>query len=127
MAVSAKDDCIGKEIVDSAFRVHKQLGPGLLERIYETCLAYELEKKGFTIERQKTIPISYGDILFDEGFRMDLLVEDSVIVELKAIEKPNPLWQAQLLSYLRLSQKKLGFLINFNTVLFKQGIQRIAL
>lgn len=127
MSVSEKEDQIGREVVDSAFQVHKRLGPGLLERVYETCLAYELSNKGLTIVRQKPIPIIYGDIQFDEGFRMDLLVEDTVIIELKAVEKPNPLWQAQLLSYLRLSNKKLGYLINFNTILFKQGIQRIAL
>jgi GxxExxY protein len=127
MSVNAKEDQIGKEVVDSAFQVHKRLGPGLLEKVYETCLAYELESKGLTIVRQKPIPITYGDIEFDEGFRMDLLVEDAVIIELKAVEKSNPLWQAQLLSYLRLSNKKLGYLINFNTILFKQGIQRLVI
>ena len=127
MPVNAKEDEIGKDIVDSAFRVHKNLGPGLLERVYETCLAYELEQKGYKVDRQKAIPISYGAIQFDEGFRMDLLVENTVIIELKAAEKTNPLWQAQLLSYLRLSRKNLGFLINFNAILFKQGIQRLAL
>ncbi len=127
MSVSAREDEIGKEIVDSAFHVHKELGPGLLERVYETCLAYELEQKGFSVIRQAAVPIVYGKIQFDEGFRLDLLVEDRVIIELKAVEKPNPLWQAQLLSYLRLSNKNLGYLINFNTILFKQGIQRLAL
>jgi len=120
-------DTIGTSIVDSAFRVHQKLGPGLLEKVYETCLAYELEKKGLKVERQKAIPIVYDSISFEEGFRLDLLVEDSVIVEMKATEKDNPLWQAQLLSYMKMTKIKLGFLINFNTPLFKQGIKRFVL
>ena len=122
-----RDDEIGKEIVDAAFKVHKELGPGLLERVYEVCLAYELESRGLKVERQTPVPITYGKISFDEGFRLDLLIENSVIIELKATEKTNPLWQAQILSYLRLSNNRLGFLINFNTPLFKQGIQRFAI
>jgi len=120
-------DQIAKSIVDSAFRVHQKLGPGLLEKVYETCLAYELEKNGLKVERQKAIPIVYDSISFEEGFRLDLLVEDSVIVEMKATEKDNPLWQAQLLSYMKMTRIKLGFLINFNTPLFKQGIKRFVL
>lgn len=127
MATSAKEDEIGKVIVDAAFQVHKQLGPGLLEKVYEACLAYELEANGLIVTRQVPVPISYKNIDFDEGFRLDLLVEDSVIIELKAVEKNNPLWQAQILSYLRLSNKHLGYLLNFNTPLFKQGIQRFTI
>jgi len=122
-----RDDEIGKAIVDAAFKVHKELGPGLLERVYEVCLAYELESRGLEVKRQTPVPITYGKISFDEGFRLDLLIENSVIIELKATEKTNPLWQAQILSYLRLSNNRLGFLINFNTPLFKQGIQRFAI
>ena len=121
------DDEIGKAIVDAAFKVHKKLGPGLLEKVYEICLAYELESKGLDVKRQIAVPITYGKISFDEGFRLDLLVENSVIIELKATEKTNPLWQAQILSYLRLANKHLGYLINFNTPLFKQGIQRFVI
>ena len=120
-------DEIGKAVVDAAFKVHKKLGPGLLERVYEVCLAYELEAKGLDVKRQVPIPIHYGEIIFDEGFRLDLLIEDSVIVELKAVEKSNSLWQAQILSYLHLANKNLGYLINFNTPLFKQGIQRFSI
>jgi len=121
------EDKIGKEIVDSAFKVHQKLGPGLLEKAYEACLTYELTNRGLKVERQKKIPITYDKVTLDEGFRLDLLVEHSVIVELKAAEKDNPLWQAQILSYMRLSNKNLGFLINFNTPLFKQGIKRFVL
>lgn len=127
MSVSDRDNAISQAIVDCAFRAHKQLGPGLLEKIYETCLIYELEQRDLKVERQKPVPIRYGKITFDEGLRLDLLIEDSVIVELKAAEKPNALWQAQLLSYLRLTGKRLGLIINFNSPLIKQGIQRVAL
>lgn len=121
------EDEIGKEIVDSAFKVHQKLGPGLLEKAYEACLTYELCERGMTVERQKAVPITYGEVILDEGFRLDLLIENSVIIELKATEKDNPLWQAQILSYMRLSNKKLGYLINFNTTLFKQSIKRFVL
>ena len=127
MESSNRDDEIGKIIVDAAFKVHKNLGPGLLERVYEVCLAYEIEARGLYVKRQVPVPISYGTIDFDEGFRLDLLVENSVIIELKAVEKTNPLWQAQILSYLRLANKNLGYLINFNTPLFKHGIQRFSI
>ena len=127
MVTSIKEDEIGKVIVDAAFQVHKQLGPGLLEKVYEACLAHELQEKGLIVDRQVPVPILYKDIEFDEGFRLDLLVENCVIIELKAVEKSNPLWQAQILSYLRLANKKLGYLINFNTPLFKQGVQRFVL
>ena len=127
MPATEKEDRIGKQIIDSALKVHKALGPGLLERVYETCLAYELEQRGLKVERQVAAPIQYGKIQFDEGFRIDLLVEDCIIIELKAAEKPIPLWQAQLISYLRLTERHLGYLINFNKPLLKQGIQRIAI
>lgn len=127
MEPKSTEDEIGRTIVDAAFKVHQKLGLGLLEKVYETCLAYELEQRGLTVVRQKTVPIKYGEISFDEGFRLDLLVEGTVIIELKAAEKTNPLWQAQILSYLRLSGKKRGFLINFNTPLFKQSIKRFVL
>lgn len=118
---------IAREIVDSAFKVHQGLGPGLLEKVYERCLTYELEQRGLSVERQKVIPIVYKAIEFDEGFRLDLLVENRVLVEVKAVEKENSLWQAQVLSYMKLAQIKLGFLINFNRPLFKQSIKRFAL
>ena len=115
---------IGKTIVHSAFKVHKELGPGLLERIYEVCLAYEIEKAGLKVERQVPATIFYDNLEFDEGFKMDLLVEDSVVIELKAVEKVNPVWAAQIISHLHLTQNKLGYLINFNVPLIKEGIKR---
>ncbi|SHJ07620.1 GxxExxY protein [Malonomonas rubra DSM 5091] len=127
MGACEKDDEIGKVVVDAAFKVHRELGPGLLEKVYEACLEYELKSRGLRVARQVAVPIQYADINFDEGFRLDLLVENRVIVELKATEKANPLWQAQIISYLKLANKQLGFLINFNTPLFKQGIQRFSL
>ena len=127
MSANAKEDQVAKAIVDCALKVHKELGPGLLEKVYEACLAFELENRGFCVERQKAITVEYGGKKFDEGFRLDLLVNGCIIVELKAAEKPNPLWQAQLLSYMKLSGKKLGLIINFHTPLIKYGIQRMTL
>ena len=115
---------IGSQIVDSAIKIHKYLGPGLLEKVYETCLEHELKKRGLTVQRQLIIPIEYDSLCLEEGFRLDLLVENKVIVELKAIENHNKLWEAQLISYLKLLHMPLGFLINFNTPLVKNGIKR---
>lgn len=115
---------IAKIIVNSAFKVHKQLGPGLLEVVYEVCLAHEIRKAGLEVKRQVDLPIIYDGITFDEGLRLDLLVEDTVIVELKSVEKINPVWQAQIISHLKLLDKDLGFLINFNVPLIKDGIKR---
>ena len=118
-------DRIGKIIVDCAFKVHKILGPGLLESVYETCLFHELTKRGLKVRRQLDLPIRYEDILLESGLRIDLLVENKIIIELKAVEKMHPVFEAQILSYLKLAQKRLGYLINFNTVLFKDGIKRV--
>lgn len=117
-------ELIGKVIVDSAFKVHKTLGPGLLEKIYESCMEYELKKQGLEVTRQITIPIEYDGLKFDEGLRLDLYVEKKVIIELKAVEEFNPVWTAQLLSYMKLLKCNLGYLINFNVPLIKQGIKR---
>ena len=117
---------MGKVIVNCAFKVHTQLGPGLLEKVYETCLAHELKKAGLGVRRQLDIPITYDGLEFDEGFRLDLLVEEKVIVEIKAIDAVNPIWEAQIISHLKLMDKKLGFLINFNVPLIKKGIRRFA-
>ncbi|MFA7061909.1 MAG: GxxExxY protein [Pedobacter sp.] len=117
---------IASIIVDCCFRIHTNLGPGLLESVYETVLAYELEKRGLTVTRQLSIPVIYEGIHFDEGFRADLIVEDKVIVELKSVEKVIPVHKKQLLTYLRLSDKKLGLLINFGEYLIKDGITRVA-
>ena len=117
---------ISGEIVDAAFKVHLQLGPGLLESVYERVLAYELRKRGLTVETQQAVPIRYDGVDFDEGFRLDLLVNYSVIVEVKSIEQIAPIHKKQLLKYLKLRDKRLGLLINFNVELIKQGITRIA-
>lgn len=119
-------DVIASVIVDSALKVHRQLGPGLLESAYEACLAHELSKRGHSVERQREQPVRYDGIVIDVGYRLDLLVDDLVIVELKAVTDLAPIHQAQLTTYLKLSQKQLGFLINFNVPLIKNGIRRIA-
>ena len=117
---------IAKEIVDAAYKIHKVLGPGLLESVYETVLAYELEKRGLQVKRQVPIKIKFENIVFDEGFRADILVENKVITELKSVEKVRPVYKKQLLTHLRLSNRKLGLLINFNEELIKDGITRIV-
>lgn len=119
-------DAIAAEIVDSALKIHKELGPGLLESVYEACLEHELTKRGLSVERQKPQPVHYDGIVIDVGYRLDLLVNDLVIIELKAVAELAPIHQAQLTTYLKLSRKSLGFLINFNVPLIKNGIRRIA-
>jgi GxxExxY protein len=118
---------LAKEIVDSAFKVHKELGPGLLESVYEACLAHELRKRGLRVDTQLELPVRYETVRLDVGFRLDLLVENEIIVELKAVETMNPLFEAQLLTYLKLTGKRLGLLINFNVPLIKKGIKRLIL
>ena len=122
--ITEKTEDIARIIVNSAFKVHKELGPGLLERVYEVCLAHEINKAGLDVKRQIDIPIVYDGIEFSEGLRLDLLVEDCIIVEIKAVETINPVWQAQIISHLKLLNKDLGFLINFNVPLIKSGIKR---
>ncbi|MDP4623530.1 MAG: GxxExxY protein [Akkermansiaceae bacterium] len=119
-------DEIASMVVDCAFKVHQELGPGLLESAYEACLAHELTKRGLVVEKQKTQPVFYDGINIDVGYRMDLLVNDSIVIELKAVDQIIPIHQAQLMTYLKLSNKPLGFLINFNTTYFKSSIKRIA-
>ncbi len=125
--ISDEMNSISKVVVDAAYTVHKALGPGLLESVYERCLGYECEKRQLSVQRQVALPIVYDGIQFEEGLRIDLLVENSIIVELKAVATIQAVHQAQLLSYLRLANKRLGFLINFNVPLIKDGIQRFAL
>lgn len=119
-------EAIGKLIVDAAYTVHKNLGPGLLEKVYEICFCYELTKRGLTYKRQVDIPIVYDNLIFNEGLRLDVLVENEVICELKAIETVNPVWEAQILSHLSLTHKRLGYLINFNVTNIGQGIKRFV-
>lgn len=125
--LSKKEEDIAKKVVDSAYLVHKALGPGILEKVYEACFCYELNKKGLLYKRQVDVPIVYDGLTFEEGFRLDVLVEDLVICELKAVDNMHPVWEAQILSYLKLSGKRLGFLINFNERYIKDGIKRIIL
>ncbi len=125
--LSSKEEKIAKEIVGAAFEVHSALGPGLLEHIYEVCFCHELTKRGLSFRRQVAVPIVYDGIKFEEGLRLDVLVEELVICELKAVETMNSIYTAQLLTQLKLTGKRLGFLINFNTRLIKQGIQRVIL
>ena len=117
---------IAKIIVDAAFQVHKRLGPGLLESVYEVILAHELKKRGLNVKRQVPVPIVFDEIKFNECFRADLIVEEKVIVELKSVEKVSNVHKKQLLTYLRLADKKLGLLINFGTELIRDGISRVV-
>jgi GxxExxY protein len=117
---------IAKQIVDAAFKIHTTLGPGLLESAYETTLAYELTKRGLYVVCQQPVPIVYEAVHLEVGYRADLIVEDKVIVEIKSIEKIAPVHGKQLLTYLKLADKRLGLLINFGEVLIKNGIHRIV-
>ena len=117
---------ITDKIISAAIAVHRELGPGLLESAYEACLVYELVQRGLSIEQQKTLPVIYRDVRVDCGYRIDLFIEKQVIVELKAVEKLEPIHKAQLLSYLKLSGCKVGLLINFNVKILKDGIHRIV-
>ena len=125
MIIEAINNITGK-IINAAIAVHRELGPGLLESAYEACLVYELVHRGLSIEQQKTLPVIYRDVRVDCGYRIDLFVEKQVIVELKAVEKLEPIHKAQLLSYLKLSGCKVGLLINFNVKILKDGIHRIV-
>ena len=116
---------IATQIVDAAFKVHSALGPGLLESVYETCLEYELLKRGLRVERQKKVTIRYDDVELDDALRLDLLVEALVLVEVKAVETMHPVFTAQTLTYLKLTERRLAFLINFNVVRIKDGIKRL--
>jgi GxxExxY protein len=117
---------IAKQVVDAAYQVHTRLGPGLLETVYEVVLAHELKKRGVNVVRQQPVPIQYDDITFDEGFRADIIVENTVILELKSVERASRVHKKQLLTYLRLTGKRLGLLINFGEELIRDGISRVV-
>lgn len=119
-------EVIAMHIVDCAYTVHKNLGPGLLEKVYEICFCHELDKRGLKNKRQIDVPIVYDGLTFSEGLRLDVIVENEVICELKAIENVNPVWDAQVLSHMKLTHKRLGFLINFNVVNIGSGIKRFV-
>jgi GxxExxY protein len=127
MEEKTKYNQITQAIIGSAIEVHQALGPGLLESAYEACLAYELHNHGCKVEVQKPVPLIYKDVILDCGYRLDLMVEDCVIVEIKSVDHVLPIHQAQMLSYLKLTGCKVGLLINFNVRLLKQGIQRIEM
>ncbi len=120
------EDEIGRIIVDSALEVHKSLGPGLLESAYESCLKHELRIRNLRVKSQQELPLIYKGLKMEIAYRLDLLVEDKVIVEIKAVDKLSDVHLAQILSYLKLTDLRLGFLINFNVKLIKEGIKRVA-
>lgn len=119
-----EEEWLCQQIKDAAFIVHKELGPGLLEQIYEVCFCHELDKRNIHNQRQIKLPIRYDGLVFDEGLRLDVLVENRMICELKAVDIVNPIWQAQILSHLKLTGLHVGYVINFNTALLKDGIRR---
>ena len=118
---------LSRTIIGCAINVHKVLGPGLLESAYEECLSYELIKQGLHIERQRPVPIVYREVKLDCGYRIDILVENKIIIELKSVDAINPVHEAQILTYLKFANKKLGLLINFNVLRLKDGIRRFIL
>lgn len=120
-------DALSKQVIGCALEVHKQLGPGLLESTYEHCLAYELEKAGIAFERQKVLPVQYKDVFIDCAYRIDLLVNRELIVEIKSVNRITEISRAQLLTYLKLAKLKTGLLINFNEKLLRNGIRRMVL
>ena len=126
-SISPSTETVAKEVVDIAFHIHREIGPGLLESVYEKCFCHELQQRKIPFLRQHRVQIIYNDLLIDDGLRIDLLVNNEIIIELKAQEIYHPVWEAQLLSYLKLSKKHLGFLINFHVPLIKNGIKRIIL
>ncbi len=127
LPIPIETEKVGKQVLDAAYKVHTALGPGLLESAYEACLAYELQKQGLTAQTQVALPVIYDDAKINVGYRLDLLVEDCIILELKTVEKMLPLFEAQLLTYMKLSGVRLGYLINFNIARLKQGIKRMIL
>lgn len=127
LPVPDETERIAAIIVDAAYVVHKTLGAGLLESVYETCFCYELQKRGLKFERQVSVPIIYDGHRLDETLRLDVIVEGQIICEIKAVDEIAPVHQAQLLTYLKLTNKRLGFLINFNVPLIKNGIKRMVL
>jgi len=126
MREKEKINLITEKIIGAAIQVHRVLGPGLLESAYEVCLVYELQQRGLKCEQQKPLPVVYQNVKLDCGYRLDILVEGLVIVELKAVEKLHPIHEAQLLSYLKLANCRVGLLLNFNVTLLKNGIKRLV-
>jgi len=126
IAIPTRTEEVTKLILDAAFKVHTALGPGLLESVYETCLTHDLKSTSLKVQTQVSLPVVYDDITVDSGLRLDLLVENCVIVEVKAVENIIPLYKAQLLTYMKLSKTRIGLLINFNTIHLRDGIKRLV-
>jgi GxxExxY protein len=124
--LTPQEEFLSKEIVDCLYKVHKALGPGLLERVYEICFCHELSKKGIPHLRQVHLPVYYDGLYFEEGLKCDVYVDDLIICELKAIDTVNPVWEAQVLSHLTLTNRHVGFLVNFNVPKIKDGIRRLS-
>ncbi len=124
LKLTEREEYLGREIVDAAYKVHKALGPGLLEKVYESCFCYELTKKGIPYQRQCALPIIYDGQQMEEGLVIDVFVDGLVICELKSVEQINPIWKVQIISHLKLSKSRLGYLINFNVPLIREGIKR---
>lgn len=124
--LTAEEERIATLLVDAAYTVHKNIGPGLLEKYYEWCLCHELKKRGLEVQRQITVPLVYDGLEFEDAIRLDLLINNLVICEVKAVEHVNEVWSAQVLSQLKLTNKRLGFLLNFTVPLMKQGIRRFV-
>ena len=125
--LNERENWLAAEIVDISICIHKAMGPGLLESIYEKCFCYELMKRNIAFEKQKTVPLLYDKLVIDDALRIDILVDKLVVVELKAQEYYHPVWEAQVLSYLKLSNKRLGYILNFNVPLMKEGIKRMII
>ncbi len=125
-SLSPEIEAAAREVVDSAFKVHRELGPGLLESVYEACLVHELGKRAIPFQRQKSVPVRYDGEMIDTGLRLDLVVADVLVVELKVVDHLLPVHRAQLMTYLKLTGIRLGLLINFNVALIKDGIHRIV-
>jgi GxxExxY protein len=125
--LTEKEQWLTQEIIGIAITIHKTLGPGLLESVYEKCFCYELSKKGIAFAKQQCVEIVYDKLVLDDGLRIDILVDDLIIIELKAQELYHPVWEAQLLSYLRLTNKRIGYILNFHVPLMKDGIKRMIL
>ncbi len=125
--LSPRENCLAKEVIDVAFKLHKALGPGLLESVYAKCFYYELEARGIPFIKEQMVTLHYENLLIENGLKLDILVDDLLILELKAQENFHPVWEAQLLSYLKLTHKRIGYLINFHVPLMKDGFKRLIL
>jgi GxxExxY protein len=125
--LTQRESWLCTQVVDCAFKVHKELGPGLLEKIYEACFCHELMKRNISFDRQIYLPISYDGLKFDEGLRLDVFVDSLVICELKALDLVNPVWEAQVLSHLKITGTHIGFILNFNVPLMKNGTRRYCI